>query len=103
MEKGEYYMRTQWLLTETEWMQQPNIGCSSKTKEEERPVKEIVAYTKEQKADEWDMLLTFTILEGTGNNSMGPPFQGQQPIKVSESKEGARAITHSGAVQRITG
>ena len=37
--------------------EQPSLKCSSKTQEEERPIKEIVAYTADRKPDEWDNLL----------------------------------------------
>ena len=57
MENCELYEEPQWLLRKENWPEQPNISCSSKSQEEERPVKEIVAYSNEQKTDEWDELL----------------------------------------------
>ena len=57
IENCEWYEGPQWLLRKRDWPEQPNINCSSTSQEEERPVKEIVAYTKEQKTDEWDELL----------------------------------------------
>ena len=58
MEKGEWYEGPQWLLTNQDWPEQPNIKCSSRSQEEEKPVKELMAYTKEENpADEWDELL----------------------------------------------
>ena len=57
MENGEWYEGPQWLLRKEDWPEQASISCSSKSQEEERLVKEIVAYTNEQKTDEWDELL----------------------------------------------
>ena len=57
MENSELYEGPQWLLRKEDWPEQPNISSSSKSQEEERPVKEIVAYSNEQKTDEWDELL----------------------------------------------
>ena len=54
MENCEWYEGPQWLLRKEDWPEQLSISCSSKSQAEERPVKEIVAYTNEQKTDEWD-------------------------------------------------
>ena len=93
MENCEWYEGPQWLLRKEDWPEQPNISCSSKSREEERPVKEIVAYSNEQKIDEWDELL----LEGSENNSMGPPVQSQHLVEVTKGEEGLRTIAHSRA------
>ena len=56
-ENCEWYEGPQWFLRKEEWAEQTSVSCSSRSQEEERPVKEIVAYTKEQKTEEWHELL----------------------------------------------
>ena len=36
-----------------------------------------------------------TVLEGSENNSMGPPVQSQHHVKVTEGEDRLRTITHS--------
>ena len=61
-------------------------------------MKEIVAYSNEQKTDEWDELLSAqTVLEDSENNSMGPPVQSQHLVEVTKGEEGLRTIAHSRA------
>ena len=57
MEKCDWYKGPEWLLKEEDWPEQPSLKCSSKTQEEGKPIKEIVAYTTDRKPDEWDKLL----------------------------------------------
>ena len=74
MGENEWYEGPTWLLTKEDWPPQPIIRCTPKNQEEEKPLKEIVAYTREevqtktkeleegstenQETDEWDELLS---------------------------------------------
>ena len=57
MVNGKWFEGPDWLLNENEWPVQPELKSDSKTLEEERPIKEIILYTKEVENDEWDKLL----------------------------------------------
>ena len=49
MEENEWYKGPQWVLTKREdWPAQANIKCTPRSQEEEKPLKDIVAYTREQ-------------------------------------------------------
>jgi len=74
MEENGWYGGPQWLLTRVDWPPQPNIKSSQRSQEEEKPLKDIVAYTREktptktkeqvkdstedQETDEWEELLS---------------------------------------------
>ena len=74
MEENEWYTGPQWLLTKEDWPAQPNIKCTPRSQEEEKPLKDIVAYTREEtppkpkeqgkgsteghETDDWDELLS---------------------------------------------
>ena len=74
MEDNEWYEGPSWLLRKEDWPLQPNIKCTPTTQEEEKSMKDIVAYTREemptetkelgkgntkdQETDEWDELLS---------------------------------------------
>ena len=52
-------------MEESEWPDQPELKCIPKASEEERPLREVVAYAWEEKLDEWDYLLLRTPYWGT--------------------------------------
>ena len=74
MEENGWYEGPQWLLTREHWPPQPSIKCTPRFQEEEKPLKDIVAYTREemptktkeqakgntedQETDEWEELLS---------------------------------------------
>ena len=95
MENCEWYEGSQWLPRKEDWPEQPSISCSSKSQEEERRVKEIVAYTNKQKKRRMGRAAsTQTVLEGSENNNMGPRVQRQHLVEVPEGEEGLRTIAH---------
>ncbi len=57
MERKNWYDGPQWLLNEHDWPSQPVLQRSSTVTNEEKPIKEIVAFIQNQ-PDEWDLLLT---------------------------------------------
>ena len=72
MEENGWYEGPQWLLTREDWPSQPSIKCTPRSQEEEKPLKDIVAYTREEtptktkeqakdstedQDDEWEELL----------------------------------------------
>ena len=57
MEGSEWYTGPQWLLNRDDWPEQPKLISSTKSQEEEHPVREIMLYSAESKPDEWDNLL----------------------------------------------
>ena len=74
MEENGWYEGPQWLLVREDWPPQPSIKCTPRSQEEENPLKDIVAYTREetptktkeqakgstedQETDEWEELLS---------------------------------------------
>ena len=74
MEENEWYEGPQWLQARKDWPPQPNIKSTPRSQEEESPLKDIVAYTREetstktkeqakdrtegQETDEWEELLS---------------------------------------------
>ena len=58
MENKDWYDGPDWLLNEHDWLSQPTLSCSSTVTNEEKPIKEIVAFANENQPDEWDLLLT---------------------------------------------
>ena len=58
-EKGDWFDGPNWLLNEEDWPTQPVLEKSKKANDEAKPIKEIVAYSKETEVipDEWDSLL----------------------------------------------
>ena len=57
MESSEWYTGPQWLLNRDDWPEQPKLISSTRSQEEEHPVREIMLYSAERKPDEWDNLL----------------------------------------------
>ena len=74
MGENGWYEGPQWLLAREDWPPQPNIKCTPRSQEEEKPLKDIVAYTRKetltltkeqakgntesQETDEWEELLS---------------------------------------------
>ena len=75
MEENRWYEGPQWLLAREDWLPQPKIKCTPRSQEDEKPLKHIVAYTREetaptktkgqakgstedQETDEWEELLS---------------------------------------------
>ena len=48
MEENGWYEGPQWLLAKEDWPHQPSIKCTPRSQEEEKPLKDIVAYTREE-------------------------------------------------------
>ena len=48
MEENECYKGPQWPLTKEDWPPQPSIKCTPRSQEEEKPLKDIVAYTRKE-------------------------------------------------------
>ncbi len=57
MERKNWYDGPEWLLNEHDWPSQPVLQRSSTVTNEEKPIKEIVAFIQNQ-PDEWNLLLT---------------------------------------------
>ena len=57
MEGSELYTGPQWLLNRDDWPEQPKLISSTRSQEEELPMREIMLYSAERKPDEWDNLL----------------------------------------------
>ena len=59
LEKGNWFQGPKWLLDEKNWPAQPALKSSKQSSEEAKPMKEIVAFSKENEVmiDEWDSLL----------------------------------------------
>ena len=57
MEGSEWYTGPQWLLNGDDWPEQPKLISSTRSQEEEHPVREIMLYSAKRKPDEWDNLL----------------------------------------------
>ena len=59
LEEGNWFEGPSWLLDEENWPEQPTLKSSKKSSEEAKPMKEIVAFSKENEVltDEWDSLL----------------------------------------------
>ena len=74
MEKNGWYEGPRWLLAREDWRPQPSTKCTPRAQEEEKPLKDIVTYTREetptktkeeakgitedQETDEWEELLS---------------------------------------------
>ena len=58
MKNKDWYDGPNWLLNEHDWPSQPTLSRSSAVTNEEKPIKEIVAFANENQPDEWDLLLT---------------------------------------------
>ena len=58
MKNKDWYDGPNWLLNEHDWPSQPTLSRSSTVTNEEKPIKEIVAFANENQPDEWDLLLT---------------------------------------------
>ena len=65
MEKAKWFDGPDWLLEESEWPDQPELKCTPKASEKEKPSREVVAYAGEEELDEWDYLLLRTPYWGT--------------------------------------
>ena len=65
MEKAKWFDGPDWLLEESEWLGQLQLKCTPKVFEEEKPLREVVAYAVEKKLSEWDCLLLRTPYWGT--------------------------------------
>ena len=48
MEKAKWFDGPDWLLEESEWSDQPELKCTPKVSEEEKPLREVVAYAGEK-------------------------------------------------------
>ena len=48
MEENGRYEGPRWLLAREDWPPQPSIKCTPRSQEEEKPLKDIVAYTREE-------------------------------------------------------
>ena len=59
LEKGNWFQGPRWLVDEKNWPAQPALKSSKQSSEEAKPMKEIVAFSKENEViiDEWDSLL----------------------------------------------
>ena len=57
MVKGEWFEGPEWLLSEKDWPNQPELKSSSAVNSEFRPMKETVFHANEVKSDEWEQLL----------------------------------------------
>ena len=57
MVKGEWFEGPEWLLSEKDWPDQPELKSSSAVNSEFRPMKETVFHATEVKSDEWEQLL----------------------------------------------
>ena len=57
MEQAKWFDSPDWLLEESGWPDQPELKCTPKVSEEEKPMREVVANVGEEKLDEWDYLL----------------------------------------------
>lgn len=108
MEENGWYEGPEWLLTREDWPPQPSIKCTPRSQEEEKPLKDIVAYTREetptktkeqvkasaeeQETDEWDELLLrntyWRVLRITAW------IQDKQSCKVKEDKEEVGPTVH---------
>lgn len=78
MEENGWYEGPQWLLAREYWPPQPSIKSTPRSQEEEKPLKDIVAYTREetptitkeqakdstenQETGEWEELLSRRVL-----------------------------------------
>ena len=65
IEKAKWFDGPDWLLEESEWLDQLELKCTPKVSEEEKPLREVVTYAGEKKLDEWDCLLLHTPYWGT--------------------------------------
>ena len=54
MERGNWYEGSKWLLTKSDWPDQPVLKSTSQVNEVAKKVTDVVAYTSERKPDEWD-------------------------------------------------
>ena len=57
MVKGEWFEGPEWLLSEKDWPDQPDLKSSSAINSEFKPKKETVFHANEVKSDEWEHLL----------------------------------------------
>ena len=57
MERGNWYEGPKWLLSESDWPDQPVLKSTLQVNEEAKKVTDVVVYTSERKPDEWDNLL----------------------------------------------
>ena len=57
MVKGEWFEGPEWLLSEKDWPDQPELKSSSAVNSEFRPMKETLFHANEVKSDEWEQLL----------------------------------------------
>ena len=57
MEKGDWFTGPEWLQNEEKWPEQPTLARSTEASEEEKPLKEVVARTREHRPEEWDQFL----------------------------------------------
>ena len=58
MKNKDCYDGPDWLLNEHNWPSQPTLSRSSTVTNEDKPIKEIVAFANKNQPDEWDLLLT---------------------------------------------
>ena len=65
MKKAKWFDGPDWLLEESEWPDQPELKCTPKVSDEEKPLREVFAYAGEKKLDEWHYLLLCTFYWGT--------------------------------------
>eukprot|EP00795_Rhopilema_esculentum_P000677 gene677-biopygen7196 len=57
MVKGEWFEGPEWLLSEKDWPDQPDLKSSSAVNSEFKPMKETVFHANEVESDEWEQLL----------------------------------------------
>ena len=57
LEKCDWFTAPEWLQHEEKWLEQPTLARSTEASEDEKPLKEVVASSREHKPDEWDQLL----------------------------------------------